>query len=72
VTGGYLEVARRMLREQREGGIPALELWPESLRELQRERADIMHFDGGLPLEEAEARATVDVWQAWTAWGAQT
>jgi hypothetical protein len=38
-----------------------VETWPEDARELYEERAGIREFDGGLPREEAEARAREDV-----------
>lgn len=34
---------------------------PEELHEIYEERAAIMHFDGGLPLEKAEALAKAEL-----------
>ena len=42
--------------------IPPLSQWPPDLLELFYERAAIMEFDGGMPLEEARRKAMADVW----------
>ncbi len=61
VLRGHRDMARAILA----GDIPPLDAWPESLLDLQRERAAIMEFDGGLPRPEADLRAAEEVWDSY-------
>lgn len=42
--------------------IPPISQWPKELMHDLFERVAIMHFDGGLPIAEAEQKAMRDVW----------
>jgi len=46
--------------------IPPLERWPSELVVTYFERVAIMHFDGGVDLEVAKAKALRDVWESET------
>ena len=61
VLRAHRDAARAILA----GAIPPLEAWPESLCDLQRERAAIMEFDGGLSRPEADRRAAEEIWNSY-------